>query len=166
MRTDTPQAWDERSVLTTMLDYARATVRMKCEGLSDELARRAPLATSPLMTVSGLVSHVRWVEHSWLEHRFLDGPDLGPWTDEDPDGEFTMAVTVPLSQLLDDYDAQSERLRGVVAGLDLGALSALPLRDGRRPALRWVLMHLVEETSRHNGHLDVLRELADGTTGD
>jgi hypothetical protein len=42
----------------------------------------------------------------------------------------------------------------------------MPLSDGRAPALRWVLMHLVEETSRHNGHLDVLRELADGTTGD
>lgn len=143
MRTDTPQDWDERSVLTTMLDYARATVRVKCEGLSDELARRAALPTSPLMTVSGLVSHVRWVEHSWIDHRFLDGPDLAPWTDEDLDGEFTMAV----------------------AGIDLDALSALPLRDGRRPNLRWVLMHLVEETARHNGHIDVLRELADGTTG-
>lgn len=165
MRTDTPTAWDERSVLTTMLDYARATVRVKCEGLDGALAARAPLPTSPLMTVNGLVSHVRWVEHSWLENRFLGGPDLGPWTDEDPDGEFTLAPQVPLEQLLDEYDAQSVRMRALVDAHSLDELAALPLRDGRKPPLRWVLMHLVEETSRHNGHLDILRELADGTTG-
>ena len=165
MRTDTPTVWDERSVLTTMLDYARATVRVKCEGLDGTLAARAPLPTSPLMTVNGLVSHVRWVEHSWLENRFLGGPDLGPWTDEDPDGEFTLAPQVPLEQLLDEYDAQSVRMRALVDAHSLDELAALPLRDGRRPPLRWVLMHLVEETSRHNGHLDILRELADGTTG-
>ena len=166
MRTDTPEQWDERSVLTAMLDYARATVRVKSEGLDESLARAAPLPTSPIMTVSGLVSHVRWVEHSWLEHRFLGGPDLGPWTDDEPDREFTLATEVPLAQLLDEYDEQSERMRALVAAHPLDALSALPLSDGRAPALRWVLMHLVEETSRHNGHLDVLRELADGTTGD
>lgn len=165
MRTDTPTAWDERSVLTTMLDYARATVRVKCEGLEGALAARAPLPTSPLMTVNGLVSHVRWVEHSWLENRFLGGPDLGPWTDEDPDGEFTLAPHVPLAQLLDEYDAQSVRMRELVDAHSLDEVAALPLSDGRRPPLRWVLMHLVEETSRHNGHLDILRELADGTTG-
>lgn len=166
MRTDTPAQWDERSVLTTMLDYARATVRAKCEGLDDALARRGPLSTSPLMSVNGLVSHVRWVEHWWLENRFLGGPDLGPWTDEDPDAEFTLAPSVPLAQLLDEYDEQSVRMRTMVDAHSLDELSALPIRDGRRPPLRWVLMHLVEETSRHNGHLDVLRELADGTTSD
>lgn len=62
-RTDMPAAWDERSTLNAMLDYARATVRAKCDGLSDAKARQAPLAASPLMTVSGLVSHVRWVEY-------------------------------------------------------------------------------------------------------
>jgi uncharacterized damage-inducible protein DinB len=143
-----------------------ATVRVKCDGLDESLARSAPLSTSPIMTVSGLVSHVRWVEHSWLEHRFLGEPDRGPWTDEEPDREFTLATEVPLAQLLDEYDEQSERMRALVAAHPLDALSAMPLSDGRAPALRWVLMHLVEETSRHNGHLDVLRELADGTTGD
>lgn len=166
MRSDTPEQWDERSVLTTMLDYARATVRAKCEGLDESLARAAPLRTSPMMTVNGLVSHLRWVEHSWLEHRFLGGPDDGPWTDDEPDREFTLATEVPLAQLLDEYDEQSERMRALVAAQSLDATSALPISDGRHPALRWVLMHLVEETARHNGHLDVLRELADGTTGD
>jgi uncharacterized damage-inducible protein DinB len=165
MRTDTPTAWDERSVLTTMLDYARATVRAKCEGLEEGLSTRAPLPTSPLMTVNGLVSHLRWVEHYWLESRFLGGPDLGPWTDDDPDGELTLAPQIPLAQLLDEYDAQSARMRELVDAHALDEPAALALSDGRRPPLRWVLMHLIEETSRHNGHLDILRELADGTTG-
>jgi uncharacterized damage-inducible protein DinB len=148
-----------------MLDYARATVRAKCEGISDENARQAPLPTSPLMTVSGLVSHVRWVEYYWFEVMFLGHEDQGPWTDEDPDREMRIALDVPLAQLLDDYDAQSERYRQLFAGTDLDSRSHRTLRDGRTVTLRFVLLHLIEETARHNGHLDILRELADGVTG-
>jgi uncharacterized damage-inducible protein DinB len=102
-----PSAWDERSTLNAMLDYTRATVRAKCEGLSDEKARQAPLASSPLMTVSGLVNHVRWVEYWWFEVVFLGHEDQGPWTEEDPDREMHIALDVPLTQLLDEYDAQA-----------------------------------------------------------
>jgi uncharacterized damage-inducible protein DinB len=165
MRTDTPEVFDERGVLTAMLDYARATVQHKCAGLDDVLAELAPLPTSPLMTVKGLVSHLRWVEHSWLEHTFLGGPDEGPWTDEEPDAEFTVVLGSPLSVVLGEYEAQSARFRELVAAADLDQPSARPLSDGRRPPLRWVLQHLIEETARHNGHLDVLRELLDGQTG-
>ena len=71
---DVPSAWDERSTLLTMLDYTRDTVHAKCAGLSDADARRAPLPGSPLMTVSGLVSHLRWVESGWIEEHMLE-PD-------------------------------------------------------------------------------------------
>jgi uncharacterized damage-inducible protein DinB len=148
-----------------MLDYARTTVRAKCEGISDDKARQAPLPTSPLMTVSGLVSHVRWVEYSWFEVVFLGHEDQGPWTDEDPDREMRIAVDLPLPQLLDDYDAQSERYRELVAGLDLDSRSQRTMSDGQTVTLRFVLLHLIEETARHNGHLDILREIADGVTG-
>lgn len=164
-RTDLPEAWDERSTLNAMLDYARATVRAKCEGISEENARRAPLPASPLMTVSGLVSHVRWVEYSWFEVVFLGHDDKGPWTDEDPDREMRIAVDVPLAQLLDDYDAQSERYRVLAAGVDLDDLSQKKMSTGDPVTMRFVLLHLIEETARHNGHLDILRELADGVTG-
>jgi hypothetical protein len=70
---DVPASWDERTVLTTFLDYARDTVHAKCEGLTDTGARRAPLPGSPLMTISGLVSHLRWVESSWIEDKLLGG---------------------------------------------------------------------------------------------
>lgn len=165
-RTDVPADWDERSMLVTFLDHARATVRMKCKGVSEQDARAAPLATSPLMTMSGVVSHLRWVEYSWFQVKLLGEDDQGPWTEEDPDRELRIGVDFPIAQLLDEYDAQSARYRALVASLDLDTPAQRPLNTGETPTLRWILFHLIEETARHNGHLDILRELADGVTGD
>src|SRR5215210_432975 len=148
-----------------MLDYPRATVRAKCEGLSDPDARVAPLATSPLTTIAGLVSHLRWVEHWWFQVMFLGAQDEGPWTDEDPDAEMRLALQVPLATLLDEYDEQAERYRQMVSSTDLEALSERTISSGQRVTFRWVLLHLVEETARHNGHIDLLREMADGVKG-
>jgi hypothetical protein len=77
---DIPPNWDERSILTTFLDDARGTVHAKYEGLSDADARRAPLPGSPLMTISGLVSHLRWVESAWVEKTLLGDAIDAPWT--------------------------------------------------------------------------------------
>jgi hypothetical protein len=79
-------------------------------------------------------------------------------------GLVRIAVAVPIAQLLDEYEAQCGRYRDLVASLDLDTPSKRPV-DGRPVTLRWILFHLVEETARHNGHLDILRELADGVTG-
>jgi uncharacterized damage-inducible protein DinB len=163
---DIPARWDERTILTTFLDYARDTVHAKCAGLSDADARRAPLPGSPLMTISGLVSHLRWVESAWIEQTLLGGTINAPWTDDDPDREFRIAVTVPLAQLLAEYRAACARHRDLVASLGLDTPSRGQLAWRTEPVtLRWVLFHLAEETARHNGHLDILRELADGTRG-
>jgi uncharacterized damage-inducible protein DinB len=163
---DIPSSWDERTVLTTLLDFARDTVHAKCAGLSDADARRAPLPGSPLMTISGLVSHLRWVEDGWIEDSLLGGSIDAPWTDDDPDREFRIAVEVPLAQLLAEYRAACARHRDLVAGLDLDTPSKGDLSWRTEPVtLRWVLFHLVEETARHNGHIDILRELADGVRG-
>jgi uncharacterized damage-inducible protein DinB len=165
-RTDTPTAWDERSTLATMLQYTRDTAAEKCRGLSDELAARAPLPSSPLMTVGGVVNHMRWVEHSWVENRFVDGPDLGPWTEDSPDQEFLDGASTPLAVVLQDYAAQAQRTDAIIRRHGLDDVAALPLRSGVHPTLRWVLLHLIEENARHNGHLDLLREIADGAVGD
>jgi uncharacterized damage-inducible protein DinB len=163
---DIPVSFDERTVLTTMLDYARDTVHAKCAGLSDDDARRAFLPGSPLTTISGLVSHLRWMEYAWLEVNLLGAPSHAPWTDEDPDREMRIAVEVPLSQLLAEYRESCARSRELVAGLDLDTLSRGTLTWRTEPlTLRWILLHLLEETARHNGHIDILRELADGVTG-
>lgn len=163
---DVPVSWDERTVLTTMLAYVRDTVHVKCAGLSDEQARLAPLPGSPLTSISSLVSHLRWVEYYWIRVVLLGEPDHAPITEEDPDGEMRLGLSVPLTRLLAEYRASCEQLTELVAPLDLGTESRGTL--GRRSGpvtLRWVLMHLVEETARHNGHIDILREMADGQTG-
>ncbi|MGW5350183.1 DinB family protein [Streptomyces sp. NPDC004031] len=164
-RTDLPPTGDERTTLTTFLDYARDTAREKCEGATDEHGRGAPLPGSPLMTLSGVINHLRWVEHWWFDVIFLGEEDRGPWTDEDPDREFTVDLGLPLADVLAAYAADAERHRATAAAHSLDDLARRPIRDGSHVNLRWVLMHLVEETARHNGHLDILRELADGTTG-
>jgi uncharacterized damage-inducible protein DinB len=109
---------------------------------------------------------MRWVEHSWIENRFIDGPDLGPWTDESPDQEFIDGASTSLAVVLEEYAAQAQRTDAIVAEHDLDDRSVLPLSSGVHPTLRWVLLHLIEENARHNGHLDILREIADGAVGD
>jgi uncharacterized damage-inducible protein DinB len=163
---DIPSAWDERAVLTTMLDYVRDTVHVKCAGLTDEQARLAPLPGSPLTTIASLVSHLRWVEYGWLRVTMLGEDRRSPMTPEDPDRELRLGLTTPLAQLLAEYRAACGQHRALVAplGLDTPSRGQLSWRD-EPVTLRWVLFHLIEETARHNGHIDILREMTDGETG-
>jgi hypothetical protein len=85
-RTDVPPAWDERTILTAFLDYVHATVHAKCEHLAEVDARRAPLPGSPLMILSGLVNHLRWVEYYWFQVRLLGEEDHGPGPRRIPTG--------------------------------------------------------------------------------
>jgi uncharacterized damage-inducible protein DinB len=149
-----------------MLDYVRDTVHLKCGGLTDEQARRAPLPGSPLTTISSLVSHLRWVEYYWIRVVLLGEQDQAPITDDDPDAEMRLALSIPLARLLAEYRASCEQLRQLVAPLDLDTSSRGTMSWRTEPVtLRWVLLHLIEETARHNGHIDILREMADGVTG-
>ncbi|WP_229660534.1 DinB family protein [Marmoricola endophyticus] len=163
-RTDVPDAGDERSTLLRMLDYTRRTAIWKVEGLADADAQRAPLPTSPLTSPGGLLSHLRWVEHSWVERRFAGRPDRGPWTRADPDADLRLGLHTPLAEIVAGYREQIEVDDAIVAGAHLDDLAVVPAR-GRHQNLRWTLLHLIEETARHNGHLDLLREMADGSVG-
>ncbi|NUR28069.1 MAG: DUF664 domain-containing protein [Catenulispora sp.] len=165
-RDDLPTEPDERSVLLTMLRYVRETVHFKCTGVSPADSVRAPLGTSPLMTVNGLVNHLVWVEKHWIEGVFLGRDIGGEFTDEDPDWEMRTAVEHPLDELLAAYAAQAAANDEVIAAGDLDRMSAKRRRGGEPFPMRWIVLHLIEETARHNGHLDILREMADGTTGD
>lgn len=159
---DTPADWSERSTLFAMLDYARAGAVETATALGPGASASAPLATSPLMTAGAVLNHLRWVDHWWIEHIFFGRPDQAPWTDDDPDREFRLGAELALDEVVDGYTAQSERLAAELAPVDLDAVTAVPIRDGRHPTLRWVLLHLIEETARHNGHLDIMRELIAG----
>jgi dienelactone hydrolase/uncharacterized damage-inducible protein DinB len=159
----------ERELLGQYLDFQRQTVLAKTEGLNGEqLARRhAPSA----LTLGGLLYHLALVEESWMEVRFLGLPVREPWAgvdfDADPEWEFRTSAELEPEQLRQRYREACERSRQAAAQADgLGQLSVQPLRDGRRFALRWVLLHLLEETARHAGHADLLREAIDGTVGE
>lgn len=163
-RPDPPRLGELREQLNGFLDFLRATVVLKATGLTDDQARQR-LVPSELTTVAGLLGHLTWVEHYWFGV-VLDGrPD--PWQErlaQDPDAEFRAALTVPLDRLIADYEAECARSRDVAARLDLAATGTTP--KGQPVNLRWVLIHMIEETGRHAGHLDLLRELLDGSTGE
>jgi uncharacterized damage-inducible protein DinB len=163
-RPEAPMIGGEREQLAGFLDFLRATVVMKATGLTDEQARRS-LIPSELMTVAGLLSHLTYVELYWFGIVFDGRSD--PWAEPlktDPDAEFRAALDLPLSQLIADYEAQCQLNSEIVAKLDLD--TAAKTGRGEPVNLRWVLIHMIEETGRHAGHLDLLRELLDGSTGE
>lgn len=167
-RTDRPgtgESWDERNLLVTMLGHTQQTAVRKVRGLSQDLARATPLPTSPRMSPANVLNHLRWVERSWVNTRLLGGEDDGPWSRENPDAEFDEGSILPLDDVIGRYEEEAARTRQVFAEHDLDALMARATPESPLTA-RWILLHLIEETARHNGHLDILRELADGTVGD
>ena len=164
VRTDTPPAGDERSVMMQLLEYVQQTALFKVRGLTEQLARTAPISTSPLTNPASLLNHLRWNEHYWVEVVILGGEDRAPWSEESPDGELEAGLVVPLHEVIDGYSEQVQLTRRLLAGLDFDTEADKALRDFH-PNVRCVGAHLVEETARHNGHLDLLREMADGSVG-
>ena len=166
MRTDPPATGSERQTLEAYLDYQRQTVLDKAEGLPrEELARIHPPST---LTLAGLLLHLALVEESWLEVRFAGLAEREPWIGvdwaADPDWEFHAAVEWDPEAVRQRYRDAIERSHAVCAGADsLDQLSAKTLRSGEQFSLRWVLLHLLEETARHAGHADLLREAVDGS---
>ncbi|HEY2062194.1 DinB family protein [Amycolatopsis sp. NBC_01480] len=157
-------AGDERTQLTGFLDFLRASVVWKCSGLTDEQARRS-LVPSELTTIAGLLGHLTLVENYWFRI-VLDGqPD--EWADAlelDPDAEFRAAHRTPIERLIADYQAETALCREIVAAR---AFDDTVVFKEREPlTVRWVVAHMIEETGRHLGHLDLLRELTDGLTGE
>jgi len=169
VRTDPDRRGSELSLLVQYLDYQRETVLLKTDGLTQHQLAQKHLPSE--LTLAGLLYHLSLVEEDWMEVRFSGLPDREPWAtvdwDADPNWEFRTATGLEPEQLRDRYREACERSRQVVsaaAGPD--QLSAKALRDGHHFSLRWVLLHLIEETSRHAGHADLLREAIDGTVGD
>lgn len=155
---------DSRTVVLGWYDLQRGIVQMKCEGLSDEDARRSLIPTSPLMTVGGVLGHLTWAEQLWFEHAFLGATFGGPGWDGVEDSEF-MVEDRSLADLLAAYDEQCARTDAIIAAHELSDLGV----GGQFPAagatLAWMLLHMIEETARHAGHLDLLREMLDGEQG-
>ncbi|WP_405062922.1 DinB family protein [Kribbella sp. NBC_01505] len=158
-----PIVADERTQLIGWLDLQRMLVRRKLEGLRVQDEHRVVFPDSPLMTPAGLVSHLRWDEHLWFEVVYLNGPrDENPTFRKDVENADMRVEGVPLAQLLDEFDAQWARSNEIIAAHSLDDVGQDP---EFAPSLRWIVIHVVEETARHVGHLDTMRELLDGQKG-
>jgi uncharacterized damage-inducible protein DinB len=160
-RIDPPASGSERELLTAFLDYHRQTVLWKMEGLSDSDLRRT--MTPSGLTLLGIVKHLAYVERSWFQDEFA-GEDVSfLWTEQDPDAEFRIEPHETTADILTLYQTEVERSREIVAA---SSFDDIARGDKRKPSLRWIVIHLIEETARHNGHIDLMRETIDGQTGE
>jgi uncharacterized damage-inducible protein DinB len=162
-RTDPAYELDERSMLESWLEYHRATLAMKCEGLSDEQLQERAVPPSSL-SLLGLVRHMADVERNWFRRVLSreDAPGLF-WTDANQDADFDDVDGASVEEAFTHWREECANARVVAGGM---ALSDAGVRRGERVSLRWVLVHMIEEYARHNGHADFLRERLDGATGD
>jgi uncharacterized damage-inducible protein DinB len=153
---------DERTLLTGFLDWYRAIVEHKVQDLSlDDAARvMTPSGLSPL----GIVAHLASVEIIWFEKVFGASKSFSGWKDH---GQFQLRADDSVESVVAEYRAACARSQAVVeAAASLDALSASTDMPWGIVSLRWILVHMIEETARHVGHLDLMREQIDGRTGD
>ena len=165
-RPEPPYTGDERATLVGFLDFQRATLEWKCDGLSDEQLRQRPLPTSA-MSLLGLVRHLTDVEQNWF-HISLDGqtPSLHYWH-RGPDLSDTdwEVETADVDDSFRVWREEVDRSRRIAAESESLDRSFDNPQDGAI-TLRWILTHMIEEYARHNGHADLLREAIDGAVGE
>jgi len=163
-RRDAGHRVPERQMLEEWLDYHRATLLMKCDGLTDAQLRARSVPPSR-MSLLGLVRHMADVERLWFR-KVLAGEGLPAryWSDTHPDDDFDLVDDAVVADDLAAFADECDHARVVSAGLDLDATGESG--HGRVVSHRWVLVHMIEEYARHNGHADLLRECIDGTVGD
>jgi uncharacterized damage-inducible protein DinB len=171
-RPEPEPAVSEVETLLGFLNFQRATLKWKCAGLgSDGLNVSVGVST---MTLGGLLKHMTFVENEWFWRWLGDNERLEPWLsidwEQQPDWEFSSARGDSPDILRINWESsvvlsnqQIERFLSV-GGLDGLALRKWP--NGESPSLRWILVHMIEEYARHNGHADLMREVVDGQTGE
>ncbi len=171
-RLQPPLAAGEALTLASFLDHQRQTFAWKTRGL-DHAGLNATTASSSL-TLGGLLKHLALVEENWFSHR-LHGREMGaPWDgvdwESDPDWQFRSAADDTPEELRELWGGAVERSRALLAAAlaegDLDQMAEESPLDPRQMNLRWILVHVIEEYSRHNGHADLLRESIDGVTGE
>ena len=154
-----PPRGGETSQTVAFLTYLRGAIVGKLEGLDEADLRRGVLPSG--WSLLGLVRHLAYVERFWRS-RIVDGEPVElPWTEDDPDADWRVDEGTSPEEILDLYRREATATNHRFLGAALDA----PVADPEAPFdLRWVLLHLVEETARHAGHADAARELLDGVT--
>lgn len=159
-----PRVAGEREALTAYLEYYRATVDMKCRGVTADQARARSMPPST-MSLHGLVRHLAGVERWWFQQNFerRDVPFLF-FTEDQPDLDFDPPADADFAEDLATWRAECSVSRDIVAAHDLDD-TARPLDWHEDVDLRWLVLRMVTEYAQHCGHLDLLREGVDGRTG-
>ena len=162
--------YDERETQVAFLDFQRAVMIDKASGLTQE--QWGQHLEPSTMTLGGMIYHLAVVEESWFADHFA-GEGLGePWAsvdwEADRDWEWNTAPTMDPEIVLDAYRRAMARSNEIVAAaesLDQLSIKKHP-KSGEHWSLRWILVHMIEETARHAGHADLIRESIDGEVGD
>ena len=164
-RTDVPRAGaGEREMLRAYLDFHRDTLAAKCAGLSDDDLRTRPVPPSGL-SLLGLVRHMAEVERAWFR-RVIDGQDVPLVWGEGWDFQAAYdASRSTRAEAFEAWQAEVAQARRIEAAADSLDVTGLDRRSGDEYSLRRVLLHLIQEYARHNGHADLIRERIDGVTG-
>lgn len=159
--TEAAHVGDELTALTGFLQRQRDLVAWKVRAASDETLRS--VGTPSGLSLHGVIRHLENVERYWFREIFAGESGLRyDWTDEDGDAEWHVPGDVRMHALLAAYAQEASRCDAVI-----GAASSLDeVSASRGFSLRWIIVHLIEETARHLGHIDLLRELADGEVGE
>ncbi len=147
-------------MLRAWLAYHRATLLMKAGGLAEDAWRRPMVPSGTSM--GGLVKHLGYVERWWFRIVFRAEELDVPWTGDDPDADWRVEPGETPEQIVGFYMTEIEASDRAVAGASLDDVAEYP--DSEK-TLRWIMTHMIEETARHNGHADILREMLDGATG-
>jgi uncharacterized damage-inducible protein DinB len=157
--TDLGGTAERRVMLTGFLDWYRGVAVHKLDGLSRDEAVRIPTPTG--LTLLGTVQHLTWDERIWFGHYLLGGPH----DPRDVDESFAIAGDATVESVVTEYEATCARSREIVAAAPLDQRATIDHRVFGAVTLEWIILHMIEETARHAGHMDVLRELTDGRTG-
>jgi Protein of unknown function (DUF664) len=157
-----PFTGGEKDSLHASLNRHRDVVLWKLEGLDDASLRRAAVPSGT--TLLGLVKHLAAVEYSWFCETFERETEPLPVDPDDPDADLRVEPDETTADIVEFYRRARAAADAVILELDVDDVGTAWFGDP--VSLRWVLIHMIEETARHAGHLDILRELIDGATGD
>jgi hypothetical protein len=163
-RTPLPRVGDERKILTAFLDWHRTTFELKCRGVSAERLSEKGISPSAL-SLHGLLRHLAAVERWWFRQQFAgeDVPNLY-YSDDDPDQDFE-TLDGDVAEAFAVWREECERAREIVANTSSLDQTGIERSSGEPVSLRRILVAMIAEYARHNGHADLLRERIDGATG-
>jgi hypothetical protein len=163
-RVDPPFEADERATLTAFLDYLRATLALKCDGLTDDQLRERAVPPSSL-SLLGLVRHMAEVERNWFRP-VLGGEQMATIFASDMEWEaaFRDVASADVAEAFRLWRAECEHARKLVAAAP--SFDVRGFRSSGYVSLRWVMTHMIEEYARHLGHADLIRERLDGSVGE